>query len=120
MRGESSFGSEASHRLVTEEQNEERPPVSDKRAPAAERNCDHKQCENNPLGIDRDASPQHHPEDQREVQDASGENYPGTARRRLPVSGCGQQPPPQSRRSQKREARSLPPPPAYACRPRPA
>src|SRR6266516_1092652 len=61
----------ATHGLVSEEQQEKRAPVGHECETAPKRDCDDQQREHHPLRLDRDAAPQHHAEDGREVKKAA-------------------------------------------------
>ncbi len=107
------------HGLVSEEEEQEWSPVDDKRPAPTQRDCDHKQCEHDPLGLDRDPPPQHDSEDQRQVDDAADNDQSRSAGLHPPcINGCGQPLPLQSRQSLKTARRWRRGRPGCACRPR--
>src|SRR5437899_7124549 len=118
MRGESRLGREAPHRLVGEEQKQERSPVGDERPAASEGDGDNEQRENHPFGFDRDAAPQHHSEDDREINETSDQEDARTPASWLCLSRCGQPPPPRSQPSRKKATRWSRPPRECVSRPR--
>jgi len=59
---------ESAHDLVAEEEDQERQPVGQEGAAAAEGDGDQEQRQDDPLGLDRDTSPEHHAKDQSQVE----------------------------------------------------
>src|SRR5258708_22277118 len=107
VRGKAGLRREPAHRLISKEEQEERGPVLDERAAAAQRDRDHKQGQQRPLRLDGASAPQHHAEDEQQIDNAPDKEQARPAPEPGPdLSGGGQTPPPRSRQSQKREARS--------------
>ena len=60
---EAGLRGESPHRLVGEEKEHERSPVRDEGQSASHRDRDHEQRQHHPLGLNRDATPEHHADD---------------------------------------------------------
>jgi hypothetical protein len=96
VRRETGLGREPAHGLITEEQDQEGKPVHDEAASTAERDGDKEQREHHPLGLDRDAAPQHHAEDEDKVRGAAGKDEARPSRQKplARFTGFGQPRPP--------------------------
>jgi len=79
---EARLSGEPSHDLVAEEEDQEGQPVGQEGTAAAKRDGDQQQRQDHPLGLDRDAPPEHDAEDQPEVEDDPQPEQPAIVQER--------------------------------------
>src|SRR5205823_12699426 len=99
MRRKAGLGREAPHRLVSEKEQQKGKPVGEKGAAPTHGDSDQQKREHHPFRLDRDAPPEHHPEQDREINERADQQRAGSAHSSAEVSEYGQQPPPRSRSS---------------------